>query len=190
MHEVRIEKRGFGVLSKTSGIGFQEAEESYALHITFLQYMSHITNPQRHRMKAHLPQTIATMRNRKKGLGAPTSEILRPETRLNASLHHSAKSFLLSFSLFTRNPMHDFALEPEPLSESMALFNQRLIALLRLRSVGVGLGKPDCTTKTPLSELQVSLAVPEIHPCARPPLSPDIHPRLSGWEGLELRLSS
>lgn len=78
-------------------VGFQEAEESYALHITFLQYMSHITNPQRHRMKAHLPQTIATINNRKKGLGALTSEIPRPETRLNASLHHTAKSFCFLF---------------------------------------------------------------------------------------------
>lgn len=86
--------------------------------------------------------------------------------------------------------MHDYAPVLKPLSESMSLLNQRLIALLRLRSVGVGLGKPDCTTKTPLSELQVSLAVPEIHPCARPPLSPDSHPRLSGREGPELRLSS
>lgn len=94
------------------------------------------------------------------------------------------------FFPFTHNPMHDYAPVLKPLSESMSLLNQRLIALLRLRSVGVGLGKPDCTTKTPLSELQVSLAVPEIHPCARPPLSPDSHPRLSGREGPELRLSS
>lgn len=86
--------------------------------------------------------------------------------------------------------MHDYAPAHEPLSESTDLLNQRLIALLRLWSVGVGLGKPNCRTETPLSELQVSLADPEIHPCARPPLFPDIHPRLSGWEGPELRLSS
>ncbi len=151
--------------------------------------MSHITNPLRHRMKTHLPQTIATMRNRKKGLGELTSEIPRPETRLNASLHHTAKLFCFLLP-FTHNLMHDYASALEPLSESTDLLNQRLIALLRLRSVGVGLGKPNCRTETPLSKLQVSLAVPEIHPCVRPPLSPDIHPRLSGWEGPELKLSS
>ncbi len=169
-------------------VGFQEAEESYALHITFLQYVPYYKPPT-------APDEGSSSSNHsnnekpKKGLGELTSEIPRPETRLNASLHHTAKLFCFLLP-FTHNLMHDYASALEPLSESTDLLNQRLIALLRLRSVGVGLGKPNCRTETPLSKLQVSLAVPEIHPCVRPPLSPDIHPRLSGWEGPELKLSS
>lgn len=98
MHEDVLKREALDYFQECL-VGCQEAEESYALHITFLQYMSHITNPQRQRMKAHLPQTIATMRKPKKGIGSANIRDSTTGNTTQCKLASHCQIILPSFSL-------------------------------------------------------------------------------------------
>lgn len=164
--------------------------------------MSHIPIPLKAPDEGSAPlcqgKTMEFLRNRKKGLEEQPSEKPLPEARLAINTRRSSQlpsmiffSFTLSLSFHHFFSLHALVAYqhccPVCRRESErkrgafegaargSLLISRILPRSTLSSVGVGLGKP-AAAPVPTQRTTGFPCVPKIQP-ARPPLSPDAHPR-------------